>query len=73
MANISPSMIESMYLELRHNGYTDEQVLALSTGLIEMARTDRAAVHGDGLAPGTFQRGLDELEALCSAGLPHQA
>ena len=72
MAKISPSMIESMFQEFRRNGYTNEQILALSAGLDEMARTGSPCPDEDTFDAVRYQRGLDELEALCSAGLPHQ-
>lgn len=72
MTKISPSMIESMFRELRRNGYTNEQILALSAGLDDMARSRYPANDQDTFDAVRYQRGLDELEALCSAGLPHQ-
>jgi len=72
MTRISPSMIESMFRELKCNGYTNDQILALSAGLDEMARTASRNPDEIPFDAVRYKRGLDELEALCSAGLPHQ-
>jgi hypothetical protein len=61
-------MIESVFSELKSNGYSDAQILALCEGLRAKAHTP----GGDPLALFPDRGGLAELEALCSAGLPHQ-
>jgi hypothetical protein len=55
-------MIRSVFLELRANGYTHDQILALSAGLMEMAGEAVRGENGSG----------QELDDSCSAGLPHQ-
>ncbi len=48
---VSPSMVKSVFGQLKSNGYTDGQIIALSSGLSEMA--DRCSQHGKAVA---FQR-----------------
>ena len=62
LARVSESMVRSLFRELKANGYTHDQILALSTGLMEMASE---AVRGES---GSGQ----ELEDSCNSGLPHQ-
>ena len=35
---VSVSMVQGVFGELKDNGYSDDQVIALSAGLIELAR-----------------------------------
>ena len=86
VARVSPSMIRSVFLELRTNGYTDDQILALSAGLAELIETPEdgegeALLHeGEPVGGSTDsplgQDGLadlgysEEYESLCSAGIP---
>jgi hypothetical protein len=85
-ARVSPSMIRSVFSQLKANGYTDEQILALSAGLADLIEppadglTDDLAseenVQGgasDGLGEedGLADLGYsEEYESLCAAGLP---
>lgn len=62
LARVSESMIRSLFSELKANGYTHDQILALSTGLMEMASEAVREEHGSG----------QELEDSCSPGLPRQ-
>jgi len=55
-------MIRGLFSELRANGYTHDQILALSTGLMEMASEAVREENGSGL----------ELDDSCSPGLPRQ-
>jgi hypothetical protein len=55
-------MIHSLFSELKANGYTHDQILALSTGLMEMASEAVREDNGSG----------QELDDSCSPGLPHQ-
>jgi hypothetical protein len=55
-------MIRSVFAELKANGYSDQQIKALSAGLIQMA---------DKRVKATSKR-TEDFEALCATGLPHQ-
>jgi hypothetical protein len=37
--DVAPSMIQILFNELKENGYTDEQVFALSEGLMLLAKS----------------------------------
>ena len=62
LARVSESMIRGLFSELRANGYTHDQILALSTGLMEMASEAVREENGSG----------QELDDSCNAGLPRQ-
>ena len=62
LARVSESMVRSLFRELKANGYTHDQILALSTGLMEMASEAVREEHGSG----------QELDDSCSPGLPRQ-
>ena len=59
LARVSESMIRSLFRELKANGYSYDQILALSTGLMEMASEAVREENGSG----------QELDDSCSAGL----
>lgn len=59
---VSPSMIRSVFAELKANGYSDQQIKALSAGLIQMA---------DKRKNNSPERSED-FGARCATGLPHQ-
>jgi hypothetical protein len=62
LARVSESMVRSMFSELKANGYTDHQILALSTGLMEMASQAVREENGSG----------QNLEEPCCAAWPRQ-
>ena len=62
LARVSESMIRGVFSELKANGYTEHQILALSAGLMELA--SEAVRDDDGVRP--------EVDDPCPAGLPHQ-
>ena len=62
LARVSESMIRSVFSELKANGYSHDQILALSAGLMELAGE---AVREDNAS-------CQELDDPCSAGLPRQ-
>jgi hypothetical protein len=62
LARVSESMIRGLFFELKANGYTHDQILALSTGLMEMASRAVRGENGSG----------QELEESCTSGLPRQ-
>ena len=62
LAQVSESMIRGVFSELKANGYTEHQILALSAGLMELA--GEAVRDEDGVRP--------ELDDSCAAGLPRQ-
>ena len=37
--DVAPSMIQSLFNQLKENGYSDEQVFALSEGLMQLAKS----------------------------------
>jgi hypothetical protein len=53
-SRVLPSMVASVFDELKSNGYSDAQVIALSAGLIEMARQSTC---------GSDKGGCEELRA----------
>jgi hypothetical protein len=55
-------MIRSLFRELKANGYTHDQILALSTGLMEMASEAVREENGSG----------KELDDSCNPGLSQQ-
>jgi hypothetical protein len=63
LARVSESMIKSVFSELKVNGYSDDQILALSAGLMEMASEAVREEHGS----------TPKLDDPCSAGLSHQS
>lgn len=62
LAQVSESMIRGVFSELKSNGYTEHQILALSTGLMEMASE---AVREENTS-------CQELDDACCTGLPRQ-
>jgi hypothetical protein len=62
LARVSESMIRSVFSELKANGYTHDQILALSTGLMELASEAVREENGSG----------QKLDESCNAGLPRQ-
>ena len=73
LVRVSPSMIRSVFAELKDNGYSDRQILALSDGLMRMAdiRLKKKYASHHGQNPDE-QEVPEDLEALCAAGLPRQ-
>ena len=77
LEQISPSMVQSVFKELKANGYSDAQIGALSNCLMEMASTEirRTQSHPtpspDGRLDGAGDLlGLpEEFESLYLAGL----
>jgi hypothetical protein len=61
-ARVSESMIRGLFSELKSNGYSDHQILALSAGLMELA--SEAVREEDGARP--------EVDDPCVAGLHRQ-
>ena len=37
--DVAPSMVQSLFREFKENGYSDEQVFALSEGLMQLAKS----------------------------------
>ena len=62
LARVSESMVRSVFSELKANGYSHDQILALSTGLMEMASEAVREENGSG----------QELDDSCNSGLPRQ-
>jgi hypothetical protein len=81
-AQVSPSMIQSVFLELKANGYTDRQIQALGAGLGELADKKGNSVsrkllelneQRDGSEEGLFLIGYPEgFAALCMPSLSGQ-
>ncbi len=76
LVRVSPSMISSVFAELKANGYSDRQILALSDGLMRMADS-LIQKKVTSLKPSPLQQdNPEEFEpdglALCAAGLPRQ-
>ena len=77
-AQVSPSMIRSIFLELKANGYSDIQIQALGVGLGELADKNPCVSkklldlieQRDGSEEGLFLMGYPEgFAALCMPGL----
>ena len=62
LAQVSESMIHGVFSELKANGYTEHQILALSAGLMDLA--SEAVRDDEGARP--------EVDEPCDAGLPRQ-
>jgi hypothetical protein len=77
LEQISPSMVQSVFTELKANGYSDSQIAALSNCLMEMASTEirRTQATTTPAPEGTLDSAKDllglpkEFESLYLAGL----
>lgn len=68
---VSPSMVQSVFGQLKSNGYTEGQIIALSRGLNDMALQCEQQLEGDPVcrkAPTlgylTFEYDLSQLGCL---------
>ena len=73
LVRVAPSMVRSVFAELKANGYSDHQILALSDGLMRMAdsrlREKVARKQPQDLRDAEQS---EEFESVCAAGLPRQ-
>ncbi len=74
---VSPTMVRSVFVELKSNGYSDHQICALSAGLMSMAGDQEStpapadftalADYAENTSDGLFLFGYpDGFETLCS-------
>jgi len=68
---VSPSMVQSVFRELKANGYSDAQIAALSRGLMSMATSTLRAAHdsGEWSCNGSWLNLPEEFESTYLAGL----
>lgn len=81
---ISSKTVEGVFDQLKISGYTDSQILALATGLMDLATRAEPVKHACqafcqnnpyktlSQTNPMVSSGLDILEDLCKAGLPHK-
>lgn len=73
LVRVSPSMIRSVFDELKANGYSDHQILALSDGLMRLVDSRlRKKVSRVPTNSKPAEESESEEFAACSAGLPRQ-